>query len=135
MTGVEERSAPTRSSGRSSTSTPSCSCPTSSTGAGSSKSPPLGLLADALGEATPTGTVHPGDTPGGRHNSVLLIVKSVALSLRTMTDEDDARARPAAFLAELRTKSWRGPSRHEPISNGTPPPGPRCPPGGGSRAS
>ncbi|CAM5347853.1 TetR family transcriptional regulator OS=Streptomyces fumanus OX=67302 GN=GCM10018772_27010 PE=4 SV=1 [Streptomyces fumanus] len=35
--------------------------------------------------------------------AVLLVVQSFALSLRTMTDEDDPDLTGAAFLGELRT--------------------------------
>ncbi|MEU3731346.1 TetR/AcrR family transcriptional regulator [Streptomyces sp. NPDC033538] len=69
---------------------------------GASQEALLGLLADALGEGHADGTVRPAHT-GRQARSVLLIVQSFALSLRTMTDEDDAELTPAAFLAELRT--------------------------------
>jgi hypothetical protein len=44
------------------------------------------------------------EAPAARQaRTVLLILQSFALSLRTMTDEDDAELTTAAFLGELRT--------------------------------
>ncbi|MGV9283872.1 TetR/AcrR family transcriptional regulator [Streptomyces sp. NPDC003730] len=69
---------------------------------GASQEALLGLLADALAEGHADGSVRRVHT-GRQARSVLLVVQSFALSLRTMTDEDDADLSPAALLAELRT--------------------------------
>ncbi|MGZ3103056.1 TetR/AcrR family transcriptional regulator [Streptomyces sp. H72] len=69
---------------------------------GASQEALLELLADALGEGHADGSVRPAH-PGRQARSVLLIVQSFALSLRTMTDEDDAELTSAALLAELCT--------------------------------
>ncbi|MGW8063736.1 TetR/AcrR family transcriptional regulator [Streptomyces ziwulingensis] len=69
---------------------------------GASQEALLELLADALGEGHADGSVRP-DHLGRQARSVLLIVQSFALSLRTMADEDDAELTSTAFLAELRT--------------------------------
>ncbi|MET9256350.1 TetR/AcrR family transcriptional regulator [Streptomyces sp. NPDC048182] len=69
---------------------------------GASQEALLELLAEALGEGHADGSVRPAH-PARQARSVLLVVQSFALSLRTMTDEDDAELTPAAFLAELRT--------------------------------
>jgi AcrR family transcriptional regulator len=69
---------------------------------GASQEALLGLLAESLAEGHADGSVRPAH-PGRQARSVLLIVQSFALSLRTMTDEDDAELTPSAFLAELRT--------------------------------
>ena len=62
----------------------------------------LGLLADVLREGHTDGSVR--RAPVERQaRSVLLIVQSFTLSLRTMTDEDDADLSSDAFLAELRS--------------------------------
>ncbi|MGW0331478.1 TetR/AcrR family transcriptional regulator [Streptomyces sp. NPDC003011] len=62
----------------------------------------LGLLAEALREGHADGSVRPGHVER-QARSVLLIVQSFTLSLRTMTDEDDTELTGAAFLGELRT--------------------------------
>ncbi|MEV5810782.1 TetR/AcrR family transcriptional regulator [Streptomyces mutabilis] len=69
---------------------------------GASQEALLELLAGALAEGHADGSVRPAHT-GRQARSVLLIVQSFALSLRTMTDEDDAELTHAAFLGELRT--------------------------------
>ncbi|MFD9985464.1 TetR/AcrR family transcriptional regulator [Streptomyces massasporeus] len=69
---------------------------------GASQEALLELLAGALREGHADGSVR--EAPAGRQaRTVLLILQSFALSLRTMTDEDDAELTTAAFLAELRT--------------------------------
>ncbi|MEU9228016.1 helix-turn-helix domain-containing protein [Streptomyces massasporeus] len=69
---------------------------------GASQEALLGLLAGALREGHADGSVR--EAPAERQaRTVLLILQSFALSLRTMTDEDDAELTTAAFLAELRT--------------------------------
>jgi AcrR family transcriptional regulator len=69
---------------------------------GASQEALLGLLAGALREGHADGSVRVA--PAERQaRTVLLILQSFALSLRTMTDEDDAELTSAAFLAELRT--------------------------------
>jgi AcrR family transcriptional regulator len=62
----------------------------------------LGLLADALREGHGDGSVRPGHVER-QARSLLLVVQSFTLSLRTMTDEDDAELTGTAFLGELRT--------------------------------
>ncbi|WP_217168220.1 TetR/AcrR family transcriptional regulator [Streptomyces sp. AC512_CC834] len=69
---------------------------------GASQEALLGLLAEALEEGHADGSVRRVHT-GRQARSVLLIVQSFALSLRTMTDEDDTELTPEALLAELRT--------------------------------
>ncbi|WP_371667599.1 TetR/AcrR family transcriptional regulator [Streptomyces sp. NBC_00289] len=69
---------------------------------GASQEALLGLLADALREGHADGSVRPGHTER-QARSLLLVVQSFTLSLRTMTDEDDTELSSAAFLAELRT--------------------------------
>ncbi|MEU9654308.1 helix-turn-helix domain-containing protein [Streptomyces sp. NPDC048110] len=69
---------------------------------GASQEALLALLAEALEEGHADGSVRTVHT-GRQARSVLLVVQSYALSLRTMTDEDDAELAPAALLAELRT--------------------------------
>ncbi|MDT0614933.1 TetR/AcrR family transcriptional regulator [Streptomyces lancefieldiae] len=69
---------------------------------GASQEALLELLAQSVREGHTDGSVRPGH-PERQARSVLLVVQSFALSLRTMTDEDDAELTPAAFLAELRT--------------------------------
>ncbi|MBD0423296.1 TetR/AcrR family transcriptional regulator [Streptomyces sp. TRM S81-3] len=69
---------------------------------GASQEALLELLAAALREGHADGSVRAAH-PGRQARSVLLVVQSFALSLRTMTDEDDADLTAAAFLAELRT--------------------------------
>ncbi|MEU6474782.1 helix-turn-helix domain-containing protein [Streptomyces massasporeus] len=69
---------------------------------GASQEALLELLAGALREGHADGSVR--EAPAERQaRTVLLILQSFALSLRTMTDEDDAELTTAAFLAELRT--------------------------------
>ncbi|CQR59906.1 TetR/AcrR family transcriptional regulator [Streptomyces leeuwenhoekii] len=69
---------------------------------GASQEALLGLLADALREGHADGSVRAAH-PERQARSVLLVVQSFALSLRTMTDADDPELSGAAFLAELRT--------------------------------
>jgi AcrR family transcriptional regulator len=68
---------------------------------GASQEALLGLLADALREGHADGSVRAGHVER-QARSLLLIVQSFTLSLRTMTDEDDADLDSAAFLTELR---------------------------------
>ena len=69
---------------------------------GASQEALLELLAGALREGHADGSVR--EAPTARQaRTVLLILQSFALSLRTMTDEDDPELTTAAFLAELRT--------------------------------
>ncbi|WCN04747.1 TetR/AcrR family transcriptional regulator [Streptomyces sp. M92] len=69
---------------------------------GASQEALLELLAGGLAEGHADGSVRPAHT-GRQARSVLLVVQSFALSLRTMTNEDDAELTPGAFLGELRT--------------------------------
>ncbi|MGW5046613.1 TetR/AcrR family transcriptional regulator [Streptomyces griseoluteus] len=62
----------------------------------------LALLTDALREGHADGSVRVAH-PERQARALLLLVQSFALSLRTMTDEDDAELDAAAFLGELRT--------------------------------
>ncbi|MFH9705862.1 TetR/AcrR family transcriptional regulator [Streptomyces luteogriseus] len=69
---------------------------------GASQEALLELLAGALREGHADGSVR--EAPAARQaRTVLLILQSFALSLRTMTDEDDAELTTEAFLGELRT--------------------------------
>ena len=69
---------------------------------GASQEALLELLAGGLREGHADGSVR--EAPTARQaRTVLLILQSFALSLRTMTDEDDPELTTAAFLAELRT--------------------------------
>ncbi|GAA5025489.1 TetR/AcrR family transcriptional regulator [Streptomyces siamensis] len=69
---------------------------------GASQDALLDLLAEALREGHADGSVrHVPVTRQAR--SVLLVVQSFTLSLRTMTDEDDPELTGTAFLDELRT--------------------------------
>ncbi|GGV73261.1 TetR/AcrR family transcriptional regulator [Streptomyces griseoloalbus] len=68
---------------------------------GASQEALLELLADALREGHADGSVRAGH-PERQARSVLLIVQSFTLSLRTMTDEDDPELASEAFLGELR---------------------------------
>ncbi|MDQ0994625.1 TetR/AcrR family transcriptional regulator [Streptomyces sp. V3I7] len=69
---------------------------------GASQDALLELLTEVLLEGHADGSVRRG--PVGRQaRSLLLVVQSFALSLRTVTDEDDADLTSAAFLGELRT--------------------------------
>ncbi|GAA2493782.1 TetR/AcrR family transcriptional regulator [Streptomyces longisporus] len=62
----------------------------------------LELLADGLKQGHADGSVRVCH-PERQARSLLLIVQSFTLSLRTMTDEDDVELSSAAFLAELRS--------------------------------
>ncbi|MEU6253832.1 TetR/AcrR family transcriptional regulator [Streptomyces sp. NPDC047043] len=62
----------------------------------------LELLVDDLERGHADGSVRVGH-PERQARSLLLIVQSFTLSLRTMTDEDDPELSAAAFLAELRS--------------------------------
>ncbi|MET8948684.1 helix-turn-helix domain-containing protein [Streptomyces sp. NPDC004542] len=69
---------------------------------GASQDALLELLAGALRDGHADGSVRA--CPVQRQaRSLLLVVQSFTLSLRTMTDEDDPDLTTAAFLAELRT--------------------------------
>ncbi|MFJ4467042.1 TetR/AcrR family transcriptional regulator [Streptomyces sp. NPDC089424] len=69
---------------------------------GASQEALLELLTDALRKGHADDSVR--KAPAERQaRTVLLILQSFALSLRTMTDEDDPDLTTAAFLAELRT--------------------------------
>ncbi|WP_432189063.1 TetR/AcrR family transcriptional regulator [Streptomyces sp. Tue6028] len=69
---------------------------------GASQDALLDLLAEALREGHADGSVR--QAPVTRQaRSVLLVVQSFTLSLRTMTDEDDPELTVTAFLDELRT--------------------------------
>ncbi|MFF3897121.1 TetR/AcrR family transcriptional regulator [Streptomyces sp. NPDC001812] len=61
----------------------------------------LDMLAGTVREGHADGSVRTGH-PERQARSVLLIVQSFTLSLRTMTDEDDPDLTSEAFLAELR---------------------------------
>ncbi|MFC9282395.1 TetR/AcrR family transcriptional regulator [Streptomyces collinus] len=69
---------------------------------GASQEALLALLADALREGHADGSVRTAHTER-QARALLLIVQSFALSLRTMTDEDDPELDSPAFLGELRT--------------------------------
>ncbi|MFH8217938.1 TetR/AcrR family transcriptional regulator [Streptomyces sp. NPDC018057] len=69
---------------------------------GASQEALLDLVADALREGHADGSVRPAH-PARQARSLLLVVQSFTLSLRTMTDEDDPELSAEAFLAELRT--------------------------------
>ncbi|MFE9498012.1 TetR/AcrR family transcriptional regulator [Streptomyces collinus] len=69
---------------------------------GASQEALLALLADALREGHADGSVRTAHTER-QARALLLIVQSFALSLRTMTDEDDPELDSLAFLGELRT--------------------------------
>ncbi|MEU4167058.1 TetR/AcrR family transcriptional regulator [Streptomyces sp. NPDC026665] len=69
---------------------------------GASQEALLELLADALAEGHADGSVRLAPTRR-QARSVLLVVQSFTLSLRTMTDEDDPELTSTAFLDELRT--------------------------------
>ncbi|MFF8103160.1 TetR/AcrR family transcriptional regulator [Streptomyces sp. NPDC014986] len=68
---------------------------------GASQEALLDLLAGALREGHADGSVRAGH-PARQARSVLLVVQSFTLSLRTMTDEDDPELAGEAFLGELR---------------------------------
>ncbi|MFF9061070.1 TetR/AcrR family transcriptional regulator [Streptomyces sp. NPDC101213] len=69
---------------------------------GASQEALLELLAAGVREGHADGSVRPGH-PERQARSLLLVVQSFTLSLRTMTDEDDPELDSAAFLGELRT--------------------------------
>lgn len=69
---------------------------------GASQEALLSLLADHLRAGHADGSVRAGHTER-QARSLLLIVQSFTLSLRTMTEEDDPELDSEAFLAELRT--------------------------------
>ncbi|MFE4580280.1 TetR/AcrR family transcriptional regulator [Streptomyces chartreusis] len=69
---------------------------------GASQEALLALLADAVREGHADGSVRASHVER-QARSLLLIVQSFTLSLRTMTDEDDADLSSDAFLAELRS--------------------------------
>lgn len=68
---------------------------------GASQEALLGLLAEALRQGHADGSVRPGHAER-QARSLLLVAQSFTLSLRTMTDEDDAELTAEAFSAELR---------------------------------
>jgi AcrR family transcriptional regulator len=69
---------------------------------GASQEALLELIIDALRNGHADGSVRP-DHADRQARSLLLIVQSFTLSLRTMTDEDDPDLSSDAFLIELRT--------------------------------
>ncbi|MGW7379039.1 TetR/AcrR family transcriptional regulator [Streptomyces sp. NPDC054794] len=69
---------------------------------GASQDALLDLLTSGLLDGHADGSVRAGH-PHLQARSLLLIVQSFTLSLRTMTDEDDPDLTTATFLAELRT--------------------------------
>ncbi|MFE3325753.1 TetR/AcrR family transcriptional regulator [Streptomyces sp. NPDC059176] len=69
---------------------------------GASQDALLGLITGALEEGHSDGSVR-AVHPDLQARSLLLIVQSFTLSLRTMTDEADPELTDAAFLEELRT--------------------------------
>ncbi|WP_441349169.1 TetR/AcrR family transcriptional regulator [Streptomyces sp. NTH33] len=69
---------------------------------GASQEALLELLAEDLREGHADGSVRAGHTER-QARSLLLVVQSFALSLRTMTDEEDPDLDGEALLAELRT--------------------------------
>ncbi|MEV6026063.1 TetR/AcrR family transcriptional regulator [Streptomyces sp. NPDC052036] len=69
---------------------------------GASQDALLELLATAVEEGHTDGSVRPGH-PQRQARSLLLVAQSFTLSLRTMTDEDDAELGTEAFYGELRT--------------------------------
>ncbi|MGW4165152.1 TetR/AcrR family transcriptional regulator [Streptomyces sp. NPDC004788] len=69
---------------------------------GASQEALLELIAAALDQGHEDGSVRPGRTEL-QARSLLLVVQSFTLSLRTMTDETDPELSEAAFLDELRT--------------------------------
>ncbi|WP_051828363.1 TetR/AcrR family transcriptional regulator [Streptomyces bicolor] len=68
---------------------------------GASQEALLALLGDAVREGHADGSVRAGHAER-QARALLLVVQSFTLSLRTMTDEDDADLNSEAFLAELR---------------------------------
>lgn len=69
---------------------------------GASQEALIALLAEAVREGHADGSVRAGHVER-QARALLLIVQSFTLSLRTMTDEDDADLSSEAFLAELRS--------------------------------
>ncbi|MFE5813378.1 TetR/AcrR family transcriptional regulator [Streptomyces sp. NPDC056479] len=69
---------------------------------GASQQALLALLTEALREGHEDGSVRHAHVER-QARALLLIVQSFTLSLRTMTDEDDADLSSEAFLAELRS--------------------------------
>ena len=69
---------------------------------GASQDALLQLLTEALQEGHADGSVRPGH-PERQARSLLLVAQSFTLSLRTMTEEDDAELGTEAFYGELRT--------------------------------
>lgn len=69
---------------------------------GASQEALLELLAEDLREGHADGSVRPGHAER-QARSLLLVVQSFALSLRTMTDEEDPDLDEEALLTELRT--------------------------------
>ncbi|MFI1467811.1 TetR/AcrR family transcriptional regulator [Streptomyces wuyuanensis] len=69
---------------------------------GASQDALLGLISGALAEGHADGTVRQLH-PDLQARSLLLVVQSFAMSLRTMTEPDDPELTDAAFLEELRT--------------------------------
>lgn len=69
---------------------------------GASQDALLGLITGALAEGHADGSVRRLH-PELQARSLLLVVQSFALSLRTMTEADDPELTDAAFLEELRT--------------------------------
>ncbi|WP_093652138.1 TetR/AcrR family transcriptional regulator [Streptomyces wuyuanensis] len=69
---------------------------------GASQDALLGLITGALAEGHADGSVRQLH-PDLQARSLLLVVQSFAMSLRTMTEPDDPELTDAAFLEELRT--------------------------------
>ncbi|MEV1051956.1 TetR/AcrR family transcriptional regulator [Streptomyces sp. NPDC049887] len=69
---------------------------------GASQDALLGLITGALAEGHADGSVRRLH-PDRQARSLLLVVQSFAMSLRTMTEPDDPELTDAAFLEELRT--------------------------------
>ncbi|MFF5282709.1 MULTISPECIES: TetR/AcrR family transcriptional regulator [Streptomyces] len=69
---------------------------------GASQDALLGLLVTALDEGHEDGSVRLAH-PDLQARSLLLVVQSFTLSMRTMADENDPELSEAAFLGELRT--------------------------------
>ncbi|MEU6706695.1 TetR/AcrR family transcriptional regulator [Streptomyces wuyuanensis] len=69
---------------------------------GASQDALLGLITGALAEGRADGSVRQSH-PDLQARSLLLVVQSFAMSLRTMTEPDDPELTDAAFLEELRT--------------------------------
>ncbi|MGW7288898.1 TetR/AcrR family transcriptional regulator [Streptomyces sp. NPDC054847] len=69
---------------------------------GASQDALLGLIAGGLAEGHADGSVRRSH-PDRQARSLLLVVQSFALSLRTMTEEDEPELADTAFLDDLRT--------------------------------